>query len=227
MSFSHNALTLGADVLRKVPSNMPKYPDINHFLLEFGWVLHNRNSWIWVVLEWSYKKLWRGVCHYQIWLALHMCHWFEISAAWGTGFFQPGSCTKVKIIRVDFDQVGSKLSELPERILEHLCQCWCKMLLWPFYWTAVLLLKDWEHCCTLNWGKVWFFRASRSSLSALYLDCPILKIRSVNLRLPDGYRWIVAFYWCQPAGCVDTSSSSCGCKRRSPWAPVSMEYSSR
>lgn len=94
VSFSNSALTLGADVLRKVPSNMPKYPDINHFLLEFGWVLLNRNSWIWVVLKWSYKKLSRGVCHYQIWLVLHMCHQFEISPAWRTGSFQPGSCIK-------------------------------------------------------------------------------------------------------------------------------------
>jgi len=44
MTFFHNALTLGADVLRKVPSNMRKYPDTNHFLLEYGWVLLNRNS---------------------------------------------------------------------------------------------------------------------------------------------------------------------------------------
>lgn len=49
MSFSHNALTLGADVLRKVPSNVPKHPDINHFLLEFGRVLNM--SYLGMVLQ--------------------------------------------------------------------------------------------------------------------------------------------------------------------------------
>lgn len=64
------------------------------------------------------------------------------------------------------------------------------------------------------------------SLSALYLDCPTHTNMFCEVT-NSLYRWIEAFYWCQPAGCVDTSSSSCGCKHRSPWAPVSMEYSPR